>query len=264
MQTDTKEDDIVRVYWQPGCTSCLRTKEYLAMHGIPFISRNVLADPEAFSELKRFQLREVPIVTLRGAWANGQIPADVAALVGITGDSVPMLQVRELKRRLGKVLEGAQRFFAQIPDAQLQTLLPNRPRSYSELAYHVFNIVDAFLEEKAGQPLVYEAYYRVPAPGQGSREQILAYGAGVHQRLDAWFSGPGRQFEWGHAADVYYGKQSQHQFFERTTWHSMQHTRQLMWVLQDLLGIEPKDPLTPDLFEGLPMPREVWEEDLVS
>jgi glutaredoxin len=264
MQAESRTDDTIRVYWQPGCTSCLQTKEYLAMHGVPFVSRNVLADPEAFAELSRFKLRQVPIVTRGDGWANGQVPADVAALVGIRPDTVPMLPVREMKRRVDKVLDGAQRFFAQVPDAQLDTLLPNRPRSYSELAYHIFNIVDAFLEEKAGQPLVYESYYRLPPPGQGGREQILAYGAGVHGRLQAWFAGPGRQFEWGHSADVYYGRQSQHQFFERTTWHSMQHTRQMMWVLQDLHGIAPKEPLTADLFEGLPMPEQVWEEDLVS
>ena len=260
MQTEPQIDDTIRVYWQPGCTSCLRTKEYLAAGGVAFASRNVLADPQAFAELSRFNLRQVPIVTRGNAWANGQVLSDVADLVGITDPSVQMLPTKEMKRRLDHVLGGAQRFFGQIPESELGTLLPNRPRSYSELAYHIFNIVDAFLEEKAGTPLVYESYYRLPAPGEG-RKDILAYGADVQKRLTDWFAGPGSQCEWGSTADVYYGKQSQHQFLERTTWHSMQHTRQMMWVLERL-GIQPDRPLTPDLFAGLPMPEQVWEEEL--
>src|SRR3546814_2461202 len=83
VSTETKNTEI-RVYWQPGCTSCLRTKEFLSSHGIPFVSRNVLADENAFAELSRFGLRQVPIVTLGDKWANGQVLADVARLVGIT------------------------------------------------------------------------------------------------------------------------------------------------------------------------------------
>lgn len=259
MQQNTESDDNIRVYWQTGCTSCLRTKEFLASHGIPFLSRNVLDDPQAFAELARFGLRQVPIVTRGDSWANGQVLSDVAELVGITDLNVKMLPVRDMKRRLDAVMDGAHRFFEQIPDAELDTQLPNRPRSYAELAYHIYNIVDAFLEEKNGIPLVYESYYRLPRPGD-RRQEIQAYGARVHQQLNDWFSRHGRDFEWGAPANVYYGKQSQQQFLERTTWHSMQHARQLMWVLERM-GIEPNQPFTPDLYEGLPMPEKVWEEE---
>lgn len=259
MKEDLQSDDNIRVYWQPGCTSCLRTKEFLASHGIPFLSRNVLADPQAFVELSRFGLRQVPIVTRGDSWANGQVLSDVAKLVGITDLNAKMLPTREMKRRLDAVLDGARRYFDQVPDSKLDTQLPNRPRSYAELAYHIYNIVDAFLEEKRGVPLIYDSYYRLPRPGD-RKPEIQAYGAEVHQQLTDWFSKAGRDFEWGAPADVYYGKQSQHQFLERTTWHSMQHTRQLMWVLEGM-GIEPDRPLAPELFEGLPMPEKVWEEE---
>lgn len=262
MQSAPQTDETIRVYWQPGCTSCLRTKEFLAARGVAFESRNVLADPAAFIELSRFGLRQVPIVTRGDGWANGQVLADVAGLVGITDINTQMLPTKEMKRRLDLVLEGTQRYFRQVPDTHLGTQLPNRPRSYAELAYHIINIVDAFVEEKEGTPLVYESYYRLPAPGDG-RLEILAYGESVQKRLSDWFAGPGRQCEWGSRADVYYGKQSQHQFLERTTWHSMQHARQLMWVLEGL-GMAPDGPLTPDLFAGLPMPEQVWEEELAS
>ncbi|MBM3513275.1 MAG: glutaredoxin, partial [Alphaproteobacteria bacterium] len=37
----------IAVYWQPGCTSCLRVRQFLNDHGVAFDSFNVLADPEA-------------------------------------------------------------------------------------------------------------------------------------------------------------------------------------------------------------------------
>ena len=40
-----------RVYWQPGCSSCLKAKEFLARRGIPYHSINVHAVPSAQQEL---------------------------------------------------------------------------------------------------------------------------------------------------------------------------------------------------------------------
>ena len=76
----------IRVYWQPGCTSCLRTKEFLIRHGIPFASRNVLGDDQAFEELAHFGLRQVPIVTKGESWANGQVLADVVSSIGVLAE----------------------------------------------------------------------------------------------------------------------------------------------------------------------------------
>jgi glutaredoxin len=263
MTTTQAEADVVRVYWQPGCTSCLRTKEFLTRHGVAFESRNVLANDGAFEELKHFGLRQVPIVTRSGQWANGQVLADVAQLVGVHGLSFTMLPVAELQRRLLLVLSSAERFFQQVPEANLHDLLPNRPRSYTDLTYHIFNNADAFLEEKAGIPLTFDSYNRFPSPEANSRAEVLAYARDVRQRIEAWFEGPGRQLDWKAKADVYYGIQTQHQFLERTTWHSGQHARQLMWVLEGL-SVAVDRPLPPDTFVGLPMPEKVWDDEKIA
>ena len=42
---------LIKAYWQPGCTSCLRMKEFLTKHGVPFVSVNVLEDRTAMAEL---------------------------------------------------------------------------------------------------------------------------------------------------------------------------------------------------------------------
>ena len=53
-------------------------------------------------------------------------------------------------------------------------------------------------------------------------------------------------------------KERMHQLFERSTWHSAQHARQLIAVLERF-GIEPDDPLTADDLAGLPLPERIWE-----
>ena len=256
--------DEIRVYWQTGCTACLRTKEFLARHGIPFVSRNVLADTEAFAELARFGLREVPIVTRGDQWANGQVLADVARVAGIPWGAQKILAVAELERRLQSILTGAERYVAQLPEASLGQLLPNRPRSYAGLAFHVFNIADCFLEHGDSVGLTYDAYNRTPPPEMNSKAAILEYGRDVQSRLGQWFGGAGKSADWNARADVYYGEQTLHQFLERTTWHSGQHTRQLMWVLESYLGLAPDRPLGKEIFAGLPMPEEVWDSAEVA
>lgn len=256
--------DVIRVYWQPGCTSCLRTKEFLTRYDIPFESRNVLGDPKAYEELAHFGLRQVPIVTRGDKWANGQVLKDVADLVGVKGVSLAMLPVDELKRRLFLVLESSERFFRQLPDEALHKLLPNRPRSYTDLVYHIFNNADAFIEEKEGISLIFDSYNRFPDPAANSREDILSYAAHVQKRVKAWFEqAEASRFNWKQKADVYYGDQNQHQFLERTTWHSGQHARQLMWVLEGL-GVSVDRPLPPETFVGLPMPEKVWDDEKIE
>jgi hypothetical protein len=57
---------------------------------------------------------------------------------------------------------------------------------------------------------------------------------------------------------TYYGVQAAHDVFERTTWHSAQHCRQLAVVLERF-GIKPERPLSPEQIQGLPLPEGLWE-----
>src|SRR5260370_40374756 len=62
MGQSSPEASVIKAYWQPGCTSCLRMKEFLTKHGVPFVSVNVLEDKDAFAELAMLGIRSVPIV----------------------------------------------------------------------------------------------------------------------------------------------------------------------------------------------------------
>ena len=250
----------VSVYWQPGCTSCLRAKEYLTRHNIPFRSRNVLTDDSAYAELAHFGLRRVPIVTKGEAWVDGQSLKDIARLVGIAHKETRQLPPVELKDRLLTIVDGAGRFVAQITPADLEgTILPNRPRSLTQLAYHMFNVADAFVEHEEGTPLTFAAYCREPLPGTMSKTELLAYRNRVRDRVATWWESKGASRDWRARADVYYAEQTMHDFLERTTWHAGQHTRQLMWTMQDRLAIAPDRPLAAEIFADLPMPDSIWD-----
>jgi DinB superfamily len=204
--------------------------------------------------------RQLPVIARGTAWVNGQSLKAIAELVGIDLGTVKHLPPAELVRRIDLVLDGAARFFAQFPEERLGDQLPGRPRSYAQLVWHLFNVVDAFLEHEQGIPLSATSYNRVPAPGI-TRPEILAYGADVRRRFDGWWQGAKTRTDWTDKASVYYGDVSRHEFLERTTWHAGQHSRQLMWVLQDKFRIAPDRPIPADTWIGLPMPDKVWDDE---
>jgi len=261
MAQSSPEASVIKAYWQPGCTSCLRMKEFLTKHGVPFVSVNVLEDKDAFAELAMLGIRSVPIVRRGEDWANGQVLREVARVAGIARGGAQPLPAPDLAARLTEIQMAAQRLFAQIPDDKLGRMLPHRPRSYAQLTYHIFNIADAFLEhEVQNLPLKEGAYGRVPPPGMITKAKILAYGQDVLTRCQAWWDGPGQTTDFSRKAHVYYGDVTLHEYLERTTWHSGQHVRQLVMVL-DMLGIEPDRPPTKETFAGLPMPDKVWDDE---
>lgn len=255
MQTPVTD---LHVFWQPGCTSCLRTKEFLTKRGVHFVSRNVLEDATAMDALAAVGLRQVPIVMRGRDFVDGQVLSDVARVAGIPFVEKPMLPVAELASRLDAILAATGRFVQQVPTADLATLLPNRPRSYGDLTFHIANIPDAFLEHDVGIPLEFDAYNRVPPKGWG-HVHLTAYLAAVRQRMTTWFETRGPAVDWAQAATVYYGRQTLHQFLERTTWHAGQHTRQLQWVLETKLDLTPDGRIDDAMWADLPMPESIWD-----
>ncbi len=236
-------------------------KEFLLRHGVPFVSVNVLVDPEARDELAALGVRTVPIVARGSVWANGQVLADVARVAGIAVATPTILPPAELYHRLTLVQTAAQRLFAQVPNDKISRLLPGRPRSYADLTFHIFHIAELFIAQMTmRRPLVEGDYNRVPPAVWSTKGSILAYGRGVQTQMHIWWQESGSSTDFEVPAYVYYGVQTCHEFLERTTWHSGQHVRQLALVLQHL-GIEPDRPLGPEVWTDLPMPEKIWDDD---
>jgi len=252
----------LKVYWQPGCSSCLKTKEFLLEHGVPFQSVNVLADEDGFRELEALGVRLVPIVARGEVWANGAVFRDVAKVAGFDFDGYKMLAPDALKDKVLMILDAAQRYLAQIPDDKLDDVLPGRPRSYRQLVYHVFDVAKVFLDRvEHDAPYTYEALMSILPIEMTSKDDLLAYGHQTRERFAAWWARDGSSTDFKQPGKVYYGEVTLHEVLERTGWHCGQHTRQIILMLREKLIIEPDGPLSDEDLNGLPLPKNVWDNE---
>jgi glutaredoxin/uncharacterized damage-inducible protein DinB len=248
----------LRVYWRPGCSSCVRVKEFLSGLGIDYESINVSARPEAMEELREMGVRTVPVVARGREYVFAQELADVSRFVGHEVQ-VARLPAALLVAKWFTVLEAAQRHVMQLPANRLgERATEGRDRSIRELAYHIYQVAEAFMEavERGAEDLA--SIYNAPPPAQVmTNRDIRHYGAAVTARVRRW---------WENLADrscagelkTYYGVQPVHHVLERTVWHCAQHARQIIAVLERF-GIQPNRPLTEKDYAGLPMPAGLWE-----
>ena len=83
MQTSRESPARIKVFWQPGCSSCLRTKEFLTRQGIDFESINVHNNPAGMAELESLGARSVPVVALGGRYTLCQSFKDVVKFLDL-------------------------------------------------------------------------------------------------------------------------------------------------------------------------------------
>jgi glutaredoxin len=246
------------VYWQPGCTSCLKTKEFLRSHGIEFRSVNVRESPSAREELARLGVRAVPVVARSGRFVLGQDLDEVARFVGIEQDRV-RLPPPVLAARLLALLDVATRFTRRIPEPALHTPLPGRQRTYLDLAYHVPMIVAGLLDASSGGCLTFEHFNRKPPEGIRSADDAARVTQALARSFSQWWALNARSLP--ASVETYYGAQPYASVLERTTWHVAQHVRQLERVLMSL-NVDLEMALAPALLDGLPLPADVWDAEV--
>ena len=250
--------DSLRVYWRPGCSSCVKVKEFLSGLGVDYESINVSARPEAMDELREMGVRTVPVVARGKEYVFAQELADVSQFIGRKVD-FQRLPPGELMRKWRAVLAAAQRHVVQLPAARLaERATEGRDRSIRDLAYHVYQVPDAFLQAMEDGVQDLTSVYNAPPPKEVTTPgQIRDYGRKVSERLERWWQREGHRVV-DSSMETYYGVQRVHHVMERSVWHSAQHARQIMAVLERM-GIQPEDPLTQDDYAGLPMPKGLWE-----
>ncbi len=237
------------------------TKEFLLANGVAFESINVLEDERGFKELEALGVKLVPIVARGKNWANGAVFRDVARVAGFAWSEHEMLPPQDMMARIDVILCAARRFAGQIPHDKLDTMLPGRPRSYRQLAYHIFQIPEVFLNHvEHDEPYTYEALAGDLPPDLKTRDDLVRYAAGVQSRMNAWWQAVGRETDFSQPGNVYYGDVTLLEVLERTAWHSGQHTRQLMLALEKL-GLAPAQKLADADFSGLPMPTNIWDNE---
>jgi glutaredoxin len=249
---------VITVYWQPGCTSCLKVREFLRERGVEFESVNVREDDAAAGRLAALGARSVPVVARGDEFVFGQDLATVARFVGVDHQN-PRLPVPVLVSRLLALLDSAAVLAAQLPADALQVRLPGRDRTHLDLAYHVSQVVVGFLDAALGGRLSYEHFERKPPVHLTTAADAARLIRSVSQAVAVWWGA--NQARLPARIDTYYGVQTLHSVLERTTWHVAQHARQLERLLE-LRGVRPQPRLEPALLAGLPLPDGVWDDEV--
>jgi glutaredoxin len=250
----------VRVFWQPGCTSCLRTKEFLTKNGVDYESINVHGNPAGMEALRKLGARSVPVVARGDKFVFAQTLTDVIKFLDLKVKLQERLSPEALIAKLNIVLPAAARYVRQIPADWLEKSFRNRKRPIRVLAHHVFRIPDGFLESmRDGRELTYERIMEEPGPAIRTGEDVARYGESVLARFNEWWKAfPDKSCE--QPMSAYFGRHPMHVVLERTVWHPAQHTRQLMLILETI-GIEPDRRLTPEDLAGLPLPDKAWDDE---
>jgi hypothetical protein len=204
--------------------------------------------------------QSVPVLSKAGQFIFCQNMEDVAEFVGLQGSGHSPLPPEALFEKWTTVLRASQRYVRQIPNPRLaERAIENRDRSIRLLSHHIFRIGEAFLET-ALDDVEYRTNNANVPPAEGScltGVEIAAYGDGIIERIENW---------WTRLEDkscrqkvrTFYGMPPMHQLLERSTWHSAQHARQMIAVLERL-GIKPDNRLTAEDLAGLPLPEGIWE-----
>ena len=220
---------------------------------------DVLNEPGGMDLLfKKYGLRKVPVLGKGDQYAIGQMLEPFARLAGIAMTGVKRLSPEELLKKYETIFLAAQRFARQFSQAQVQErAIPHRPRLIRTLCFHIFRIGEAFLESYAGVEYSAHIADNEPPETMQSGDDIARYGEGVWKKYEAWWQALDDR-TLSKVLNTYYGDTVAHQVFERCTWHSAQHCRQLVAVLERM-GIAANQLLTAEDLAGLPLPDRLWE-----
>lgn len=217
-------------------------------------------DPAAKERLVTLGARTVPVLAKGEQYIFCQNLEDVAEFVGLQGTGHTPLPPPALITKWLIVLRAARRYIRQIPDQRLaERAIDNRDRSIRLLSHHIFRIGAAFLETAIDDVEYRTDNANVP-PAEGTcttAEEIIRYGDGVIDRLENWWSRL-EDKTCRQKVKTFYGTPPMHQLFERSTWHSAQHTRQMIAILERF-QIEPAGRLSAVDLAGLPLPERVWD-----
>ncbi len=208
--------------------------------------------------LNKYGLRKVPVLARGDQYAIGQMLDPFAKLAGLPLPGADGLSPEQLYKKYELVFAAGQRYAWQFPVARFrERVIPHREREIRTLCYHVFRIGEAFLETWNGAEYGAKIADNEPPEAMLTGDDVARYGAGVWRQYEVWWRGL-EDRSLSRTLKTYYGDTGAHKVFERVTWHSAQHCRQLIAVLERM-GVQPDGALTAADLAGLPLPERLWE-----
>ncbi len=208
--------------------------------------------------LSKYGMRKVPVLAKGDKFAFGQMLDPFAKFAGLPMPGADRLSPEQLYKKYEMVFAAAQRHARQFPAERFrERVISHRERVIRTLCYHVFRIGESFLETWDGAEYSVKIADNEPPDEMQTGDDIARYGAAVWQRYETWWQGLDDR-SLSRVLKTYYGDTVAHKVFERVTWHSAQHCRQLVAVLERM-GIAADGPLTAEDLAGLPLPERLWE-----
>ena len=208
--------------------------------------------------LNKYGLRKVPVLARGDQYAFGQMLDPFAKFVGLPVPGADRLSPEQLYRKYELIYAAGARYARQFPTERLrERVIPHRDRAIRTLCFHVFRLGEAFLETWNGAEYSARIADNEPPDSMQTGDDIARYGEHVWRQYETWWAGL-EDRTLARVLKTYYGDTSAHKVFERVIWHSAQHCRQLVAVLERM-GIRPDGPLTADDLAGLPLPERLWE-----
>ena len=229
-------------------------KEYLSQidEEVEFI--NVLNNVEGMKKLLKLGVKTVPILTKGNQYIHAMNLEDVAKFIGHSIEKHVKLSPKQLVEKLDLILAAFQRYLYQVPESKFEVqVVEGRNRSFFELGYHIFNIVESFIITCYQQKLTIDMKSQSIPKTIKTKSQLKEYGYQIRKQINQWWvelSDRSCEIQ----VETYYGNQSVHELLERMTWHIAQHVREtLAFLIRQ--GINPDRPLTMDDLAGLPLPK---------
>ena len=219
---------------------------------------NIAGNAEARARLTAHGLDSVPAVCLGDRCVPGGDLGAIAGLLSLDYTAPSVLPPERLFAKFMLVLDAATRFFLQAPFEGLAYKSPDRDRPFRNLGRHISLIPRAFVLAYDSNVFDRRSFGEVNVPPDLTGPQIANEIQGSKSLLNDWWQNSGREDPLDRVIESYWGMHTLMEVFERETWHSAQHTRQVMMFL-DQLSIAPNGPLTADDLAGLPIPDRVWD-----
>lgn len=257
--------DDIEIYWVPGCSACLRMKEFLERSGKPYTAINLALEPSRYSRLTALGLT-APAVVRGDRGVPGMDLTAIASLIGIDYAPPKILPPLELVAKYAAINAALCRFMALIPDEGMDYKSPDRDRSVRELVAHAGSGIQEFLHATTVDSYRYgriDAGFmaRFATGGSlgatGTQSELIDYVSRTGAEFRTWWDELGFDDPLDRVVSTPFGHVTLHEIMERGVWHTAQHTRQLEYFLTDRLGVTVSEPLTADDLAGLPLPDRV-------
>ena len=245
----------ITLYWMPGCSSCLRMKEFVEKTGFDYEAVNVDAEPERASFLRDYNIR-IPAICVGEECVNGVHLETVAKLLDVEHNPPRMLSPAELRDRYARVIAALKRYTLQSTPQAGVLKLPDRDRDLLQVAGHAGCTMRYFLGKYDDES--FPGFFDDMEPGYRDPQQLVDYIKETYRRFEMWWEEEGQHDTLDAVVQVYWGSHTLHEALEREVWHTAQHTRQVMYMLEQS-GIAPEGPLTADDLDGLPLPERIYD-----